>query len=540
MKRFLPFIIIFFITLICTKPYFRRGFFPTHDGEWAIVRLSEMQREVKDGQFPPRWSDYLNHGFGYPLFSFTYPAPFYLGIVCRVFGIGLVDTIKILFVASVFFSGLFMYFLGKELAGSFAGIISSIFYIVAPFRLVNLYVRGSIGESISLALFPLLFLVSLKYVQKPKIIRLILCALVFAFLILSHNVMALVFFPFWIAFLYANVFSYFEDVKIYTFRYFLPMIVLGFGLSAYFFIPAILEKKYIILSVVKLADVSQHFVKLHDYLFSPWSYGVKPSYQLGWAHILAALFGFIGFILSNIIDRKKYLSLTVFIFAVIGLLVFFAHPVSSSFWQLPPLSWFDFPWRLITPLAFFLVLSTIFLSLHKTTKVIGVVLAVLTIILSINFARPLEYFEKPDAYYATNDATTTSMDELMPLWVKDKPKNRYTEKVIAEKADIGKVEYNSRLIKFSVAAKGESLIKINTIYFPGWEFEIDGKKTTPYFSNPQGIIYLKIPSGNHQVIGRFTETTVRMIANIITLSSIGLVIILLLYYLFDKFRVQRI
>lgn len=175
MRRFLPIVVLIIVCLLYTKPYFRSGFFPTHDGEWAIVRLAEMQRELKDGQIPPRWADYLNHGYGYPLFSFTYPAPFYIGTVLRLFKISLVDTVKIIFVGSVVCSAIFMFLLGRELAGDYAGFLSALFYIVAPFRLVDLYVRGSIGESVSLALFPMLFYLSFKYILKPTSTKMALC-----------------------------------------------------------------------------------------------------------------------------------------------------------------------------------------------------------------------------------------------------------------------------------------------------------------------------------------------------------------------------
>ncbi len=213
-----------------------------------------MFREIKDLQFPPRWSDYLNHGYGYPLFSFTYPFPYYLGFGIKLIGFGFIQSVKILFVLSVLLSALFMYLLGRELAGETAGFIAAVFYTIAPFRLVDLYVRGSIGESLSLAIFPLLFLSSLKFIQKPNSIRLCLCSIVLAMLILTHNIMAVIFFPLWIAFFFTMVATYFEDLKYYTWRYFIPLLILGLGLSAYFFIPAILEKKYILLSKIKLVE----------------------------------------------------------------------------------------------------------------------------------------------------------------------------------------------------------------------------------------------------------------------------------------------
>lgn len=69
-------LILLFFTFLFTFPFFKSGYFATQDGEWAIVRLAEMGRELRDIQIPPRWSDFLNHGYGYPLFLFTYPFPY--------------------------------------------------------------------------------------------------------------------------------------------------------------------------------------------------------------------------------------------------------------------------------------------------------------------------------------------------------------------------------------------------------------------------------------------------------------------------------
>lgn len=526
MKRLLPIIILIAIVFVYTLPFFRPGFFPTHDGQWAVIRLAEMQREIKDFQIPPRWADYLNHGFGYPLFSYTYPFPFYTGTILRLFGIGLVSSVKIIFVASLFLGAISMFLLARELAGDYAGFIASLFYTVAPFRLVNMYVRGSIGESVSLAIVPLLFYATLKYVLKPNLLRLFLTSVVLAIFILSHNVLAIVFFPFWILFFYTVLLTYYEDIKTYTFRYFLPLILLGLGLAAYFFVPALLEKKYIVLSRTRLADVSSHFIKFSDFFISKWSYGLKPSFQLGWVHISGLVISFLALLFSKQVYRKKYLALFGYIFFSILVLVFLTLSLSKPFWQIPPFSWIDFPWRLLSPLTFFLALGSIFLSIHKKTKIIGIIFGIIIVVLSFRFAKPSGYFKKPDSYYATNDATTTSMDELMPIWVVDKPKERYQEKLEVEsgQAEVSNLEYNSKRINFSVNAYSPSTIKVNTVYFPGWKFYLDQDEVNLDFSQADGLIRFEILPGDYQIEGKFSETPIRLISNIISLASFAVLL----------------
>ena len=104
-------ILAFVVCLPLILPYFKTGFFPTHDGEWAVVRLGDMYREIKDLQFPARYSGYLNFEYGYPLFNFAYPMPYYFGLFFVFLKSGFVNSIKILFALSTVLSFFSMFLL---------------------------------------------------------------------------------------------------------------------------------------------------------------------------------------------------------------------------------------------------------------------------------------------------------------------------------------------------------------------------------------------------------------------------------------------
>src|SRR3989338_5342357 len=125
MKLFLS-IIIVLMTIPVLLPYLRQGYFPTHDGEWAVVRLADMYRTVRDLQIPARYSGYLNAGYGYPLFNFAYPFPYYFGLLPLIAGLGFVGSIKFLFAISVPLSAIAMFFLSRKAwNSSAAGAISA-------------------------------------------------------------------------------------------------------------------------------------------------------------------------------------------------------------------------------------------------------------------------------------------------------------------------------------------------------------------------------------------------------------------------------
>src|SRR3989344_1816710 len=131
MKKVLAILFFSFcISIPVILPFFHSGYFPTHDGEWAVVRMTDMFRILRDFQIPARYSGELNFGYGYPLFNFAYPLPYYLGVVIHLLGFGFVNTIKILFAGSVVFSAFFMFLASKNLwKNTWAGLILAIMYV---------------------------------------------------------------------------------------------------------------------------------------------------------------------------------------------------------------------------------------------------------------------------------------------------------------------------------------------------------------------------------------------------------------------------
>ena len=176
-----PYLLILFIfALLISWPFFKSGTLLTDDGHWAVIRLAEMVREFKDLQIPPRWSGYLNHGYGYPLFNFVYPAPYYYGSLLVMLGFSYIGAIKFLFILSIFASVLFMFVFVKKIMNRKSAFLASLFYLASPYRLTDLYIRGSLGESLSFILFPLIFYLTWVLYEKFSRLNALLLSLVLA------------------------------------------------------------------------------------------------------------------------------------------------------------------------------------------------------------------------------------------------------------------------------------------------------------------------------------------------------------------------
>lgn len=512
-------------------PFFNNGFFPTHDGEWAVVRAVEMFREVKDGQFPPRISGTLNSGYGYPLFNFAYPFPYYLSLVLHATGLSFLLSIKFLFALSVPLSAIFMYLAAKKLwQETLAGVLAAILYIYVPYRMVDLYVRGSLGESLSFVLFPLILYLLFIFLEEKKILAGILASISFAILVLTHNIMAVYFLLLLGLFLIASLI---QGEKKYI-KPFLLFGFLGLSLSCYFWLPALIEKQYILLSITPIAERTLHFPTLQQLFIPSWNYGVPPakdafSYQLGIPYTLLLII-FISMTIYAVVKKKLQSRILLFVLGVLALFFFLFSPLSNVVWKhLPLLNEINYPWTLLLPMTFLISLTSGVLVKEKLLRIILFGIVILAIFLTIPYASPSRFETRDDTYYISNDATTTSSKELMPLWVKEYPTNMPDKKVVSENpSDISREIFSSNKFSFLINSPKDQVVTINRIYYPGWEIKVNGSTTPISYENKKGVMMLKVPAGNVVVTGILYETPLRLISDIISILSLLCILIIYL------------
>ncbi|HEV2339176.1 MAG TPA: hypothetical protein VGT05_00220 [Patescibacteria group bacterium] len=539
-------VVVLFLVLVSMPlilPYIHSGYFLTHDGLWAVVRLGDMFRELRDHQFPARYSGNLDFGYGYPLFNFAYPFPYYFGILFHLAKIPFVTTIKILFGLTVPLSAVFMYFASCALwKNKLGGVVSALLYIYLPYRMVDLYVRGSIGESFAFVCFPLLVLAIRNIAfEKQKNLWIGIGGLAFAILITSHNIMALLFLP---VLLGIGIVCFVQNRQA-----FIPLLVsffLGLFLAAFFWIPALLEKNLILLSKISIANRSINFVSLPQLLFSSWNYGNPGSqngftYQIGFAQLF-------GFLLALVLAGKSFITkekdvfrllLAVFFIVLVFLMISMLFSWSNFLWQHMPLfSIIDYPWTFLGPIGFVLSLLGGY-AIGKHTEIMTAMLVLVVIfqgIVVFSYAKPETYIFQPDNWYLTNQATTTSSSEYTPVWVKQLPLQSPLQKVVVQEGSVTNHFWNSREIAFSLNLPKNESVKINTIYYPGWKFFVDATPVGISYANPQGVMYIQVPRGQHVIKGVFRETPLRLSADIISLIGICIVIGLFFFSAMKQFQ----
>lgn len=564
MKLILTLAFILIISAAISLPLSKSGLYTMHDDQ-QVARLFLFHKALFAGQFPPRWVDELGFGFGYPLFVFYPPLVYGLGEIIHLLSISFISSIKAVFFLSFFLSGVAMFVLGRYLYGPLAGVVGSTFYLLAPYRAIDVYVRGALAEAFSFVWTPLIIWSFLKLQKKPSSLNVILSAIFLALLMLTHNLILLPF-SFLLTFFLAFLFFTSNKKKVFIISALLS-IALGAGLSAFFWIPAILEKKFTIvddLLIVNLANYKLHFVYLTQLWDWTWGFGGSTegindgiSFKIGKLHIIASAFALLLssiylYSVKNLNKSEKNLWLLApilcFLFIVAAFMTTF---YSKHLWDiLTPLAYLQFPWRFLTFTALFssILASAFIFSLRLSVlKIIFSLILVVSLLLSnLKLFKPQFYRVDLTDEKATSSETlrwevSSSSFEYAPKGV-ELSKNALganminiveeelpTKKVNAPNyVEISEVVEKPGFISFTATTENETNIILNTFSFPGWRLEVNNKVQEFYNDNKFRIISFKINEGVNKVQLKFTNTKTRSISNTISLLSFLAIIVYLI------------
>ena len=497
-SKLLFLILVIIVSLPSIIGLLHLGFPSTDDGNWMVIRFSAFFENLRNGQFPVRFLTRLNYGFGYPVADFLYPLFMYLGIPIHILGFSFVNTIKILFALSMIFSSVFSYLWLSKRFDNVSSLVGSAAYTFFPYHLFDLYQRGSLGEVLALSIVPFI----LWQVERKS---LLFTSLGIAFLVLSHNSLALLFMPIIFAYIY-----FFQKKLI---KQNILSFIFGFLISAFFWMPAFYDKQFTVFDNVAVSDFSKYFIS-----FNNWN-------------ILGLAFIFLVLESTLFVFRKKDKNV-IYVLLLTVFLTFLVLPISKTLWTyLPFTNLIQFPFRIVSVI---MLLSSFLISyqLNKTEKkkklwLTGIYL-ILIFISAVPFLVPKNYQNYPDSFYSTNQDTTTVKNEYMPKWVKVIPAAMPSEKVTVIKGQ-GTVENlfaNGNKVTFSINALNEAQVQFNTVYFPGWKVKVDGKEVPISYENENGLIRFFINPGRHFINLSFGETPLRILADLV--SFVSLIILFLL------------
>ncbi len=509
---------------------------------------------MRHGLLYPRWLPDLGYGFGFPLFNYYAPLSYYLLLPLRWMGLSAQTSILLGFAGALWALAVAVYLWGRDLFGERAGFVAALAAVYGPYILHDVYRRGGLASVWALVWLTMTAWAARRTTRDGRPRWLALTALGSAALMLTHNITALMGVPLLLGYLLLLG-------RLHRFRALarpLLALALGWGLSAFFWLPAFLERDYVQIYQLYLPrdfDFRYNFIQLSQLLTPPRP--VDPSLinlivpvSLSWAALALALAGWgpLGALLPREVRAHRWaLSL-----ATTGLALM-ALPISRPVWELLPfLRFIQFPWRFLAPATLTLALLAGIGAevLMRRTQWVAPLLLLGLVLFALTWLYPLYYPAQRDPlppdqirYEAeTGHLGATAAGDYLPRWVQERPSPeallplyeaaapdfiipRLDLTSLPAGAHVLEARYGLTQAHLTLESDQPFRIRFLWYFFPGWQGWLDGQPLPLEPDGPHGLIAADIPAGRHTVTVVFGETPLRRWAW--RLSGMGALLLLL-------------
>lgn len=514
------YLILFFVSCICVAlQIFGNGLYMTHDGVNHVARFAAYIRAFHEFHIPPRWAGYLNYSYGSPVFNFFYPLPGYIAFLLS----GIINNpetiFKVISFAAFIFAPITFFSWIKEFVQKPYAVAVSGMYGLSLYHVANLLVRGDVAELVSILFIPLVLLCIDQ--KKYSLHTVVFGGISYALTILSHNGISLLFTP--VIAIYMAL-RFFESRKLQRALSYIGMLSVGLSLSAFFWIPALFEKKYTNIALFTGDFYSGNFLNGFAAFVAPWGFGPDVNAPGGFAPQL----GIIPVILCTIvifrlIYIKKMHNEVLFWIAVLLFSTIMTMPISQIIWkQSPFLKIIQFPWRFIAiaNFALFAAISVGLKYLKPTSYGIPMLLLSITLVCTLPYIRVAGYEKRPATFYTNFPNTTYFHGEATTVWSTGDfaAYPAAPVEVVSGIATVSGYVKSNASHTYTVNADTTADIVDNTLYYPGWQVRDNGIKLPIEFQNQhhRGLITFKIPKGSHEIVVSFHETPLRLASDLIS------------------------
>ncbi len=555
---------------------------------------------LRNGALWPRWAMHHLQGYGYPTFVILAPLGFFLGELFVLLGAGFTLAAKLTLATGVLLSGWGMYRLllhwqaaephappeptprGVEPARLVA-LAGGLLYVYLPYRLLDIYVRGALNESLLFLWLPWLFLafdrLLLGGAAPGWTRRLALALLALAGTWLTHSFAIFAVTPLLVAFVLFRLGQSGGRERRARSFWARGVLALGAGvgallLSAVFLVPLLAESPLLDQQVYTsdTYDLRNHFVQWGQYLSPFWGYGFSDDpggandgmgFQVGVVVMGLALAGLVA------LWRSPHRALMLFLAAAAGALLLAMTPASRPLWEaVPTLAVIQFPWRLLLPASFALCalagLTLATLATQAASPLPGsraahesgaglLLFALLAVYAAAGYADPAL---QPVAPWREDGRAVFRFEQQFPDMIVG---TQWTQEPFATSPmsdDYARADYAERHGRTSmlerltiVEGEGEVLeqrsagtrfggvvrmaapgtVRVNLLYFPGWRATVDGQPAALRVAPPYGLIDLDLPAGEHEIALWMGSTPARRLGTLLAWGALAVVALLLLW-----------
>ncbi len=514
----------------------------SHDSIAHMARMYAYQEGLKDGIFPVLWARRMFWGIGSPVLMLNYQIPYYFSMIWHALGLNLDDSFKAVLSFSQIVSGFLMYFALKSRFKTLPSLVGAILYMVAPYRLLNIYVRGAMGEVFS-TMFPPLILAGIWRKSVP------LQTLGWAGMFLSHPVGSALYSGVFLG--YVLVCEKFKNVWQGLKKFFIPY-VLAFLIAAFNLLPTLALTKY---TYYKTSDSNtlNQFPTLNQLIYDNWGYGFSTdndqdemSFQIGVIQWLLLGMGMVAALSSKkSLPRAKELRYLVLVF-IGAVLLMLKETATPIYVYLGMEKIIDFPWRILMIFAFLTALmgaKLVDMTKNWKIKIFFVIFLIIgAIYTNRNHIRINLVWPWPSDSFA--HGTGDAFGEYAARWRTTRDGSQFYElsEFIQGEGKITTLKDSSNETKIMVESTLPGIVRFNSMYFPGWQARINGavipiddqqdvnSPSSPCYVtvrqakqiDDSGLVACHIPAGITKLDLQYEALPVQRVGNLITLAGIGI------------------
>lgn len=539
-KETINYILIIIASIIISIPLANKNLnIYRDDGIQHICRIIGTKQTLADKQFLPMIMSNLCNNFGYSWNIFYSPLTAYMSVVFRIFNFSYVNCLKLCMFVIVLLSGITMYkFALRITKNKKLATLASIIYILAPYRITDMYIRTALAELASFIFIPIVFEGLYIIVNEEK--KSYKLALGAAGLILTHQVIAM--YTAIICFIYLIVF--FKKLKsktvlknigvnllfciLMTSFYWVGLLQHYLNTSYEVFVPGRMEREEVL--IFYKAKFSQLFITNSEQTM---------IYAIG-------LLSVIGLVLTPIAYKKipKEYKKTYMFFLIAGIILIGMTLSIFPFEKLPQaLTMLQFTFRLFTFTSFFFafVVATNFAILIKNFKTLDiVVLLTISILLLVPYKSKLDFNLQENEERLINGVRVTentgrvhagmaSMEYLPTKAFKNLKHiaNRKDEVIVLDNDEAVISDYTKQNSNMNCRISNinkETTIELPYIYYLGYRIYANGQEIK-YTESDNGLIQINIAK-DAQIEVKYLGTNEMLISYAISIISFATIIVL--------------
>jgi len=508
--------------------FLNKGQPATFDGTIHITTIAQYYRGLKEGEHRITWADgFANYGMPIPLIS-QQTTPYLGGYLNFIFN-NVLFSYNVVFLIGAFLSCLFYFIFLRIYFKPTIAFVGTLLFNFAPYRIINLYIRGDEPEFFASVFVPLVLIGIYLLIKKKSYFGFLLLTLSVGLLGLAHPFVLVVgsflFFPYIIYCIHDE-----DRKKELLFLTFLSF-VLGSGITAFYTLPAYVESRYFYLGLEKNHFVPNQFLGLANFFDPRWYYYYKnDTFVRGnfiKVDLLETLITLIGLIILmfTIIKRRKE-SLLAFAVGTSFLLIFLMTSLSNILYQrIGILNSLQFPWRVLTPFIFItpIILCIVLQKIkYRNVAIIIVIFLISALRYPQLYGKNYTVYPQSKYFFTIDNLHSTILNTVWTGKTSEYPLENQKPGIISGKGIINKKIIKNSSRYYEINALTDLRMVDYTFYFPGWQVYIDGQKTQIQYQDPnyRGVITYNVPSGNHIVILKFEDTKDRIAGYILTILSL--------------------